>query len=336
MAGADAAVDALATTCDKYTDHSNYWCPQLYQMQNDMFSLVKFTGANMYYENQTCSWQPNSQHCNYNQPRDAQAFPPGFRMIAGDTTKRTYNATNLADQAILFTSGAQENVNGIPTSLGSNFQIAVRFPSCWDGKNVDSANHKDHVSYPDPALGGDTAGGMCPESHPVALLNIGAEFGFDITGITDPNSLVFANGDSTGYGFHGDFIQGWTNSTALQESFANCFDNDNCPWRAFGSPGGKEPNKEQRDPEIAPVYEEEVGLNGPLAKLPGNNPVYGASIASSTSTTTTSSPATTTKSPLTTSSVSPGPNKETVVSTVYVTLPPVTVTSVASTCITRK
>jgi hypothetical protein len=42
----------------------------------------------MYYENQTCSWQPNVQHCPYDKPRDAQAFPPGFRMIAGDTAKR--------------------------------------------------------------------------------------------------------------------------------------------------------------------------------------------------------------------------------------------------------
>jgi hypothetical protein len=64
---------------------------------------------------------------------------------------------------------------------------------------------------------------MCPESHPVSLINIGAEFGFDITGIADPTSLVFANGDTTGFGFHGDFLQGWTNPTALQDFFSNCF-----------------------------------------------------------------------------------------------------------------
>jgi hypothetical protein len=62
MNGNDSAVDALATTCDKFADHSNYvlgfWystlndfadpkqrCPQLYQMTNGIFSLVTFTGA---------------------------------------------------------------------------------------------------------------------------------------------------------------------------------------------------------------------------------------------------------------------------------------------------
>jgi hypothetical protein len=40
---------------------------------------------------------------------------------------------------------------------------------------------------------------MCPESYPLALINIGAEFGFALNRITDPQSLVFANGDTTGF-----------------------------------------------------------------------------------------------------------------------------------------
>jgi hypothetical protein len=147
---------------------------------------------------------------------------------------RTYNDSDQTNQAILFTSGTQYNVHTIPTSLGGYLQGAVRFPSCWDGVHVDSANHKSHVAYPDPALGGNTEGGMCPLSHPYALISIGAEFGFDLSNVTNMSSLVFANGDTTGYGFHADFVQGWQNSSALQASFANCFDNGECPWRAFG------------------------------------------------------------------------------------------------------
>jgi hypothetical protein len=117
---------------------------------------------------------------------------------------------------------------------------------------------------------------MCPSSHPYALINIGAEFGFALAGITDPTSLVFANGDTTGFGFHGDFLQGWTDSAALQNSFADCFTNDDCPWRAFGTPDGKDGFKESLNPQTPAVYEEEIGLNGPISKLPGNNPVYSA------------------------------------------------------------
>ena len=30
------------------------------------------------------------------------------------------------------------------------------------------------------------------------------------------------------------------------------------------------------NPQTPAVYEEEIGLNGPISKLPGNNPVYSA------------------------------------------------------------
>jgi hypothetical protein len=75
---------------------------------------------------------------------------------------------------------------------------------------------------------------MCPKTHPYAILSIGAEFAFDTSQVTDMNQLVLANGDTTGYGFHADFMQGWTNLTALEKSFSMCYDNGECPWRAFG------------------------------------------------------------------------------------------------------
>jgi hypothetical protein len=44
--GNDTARDAHNTTCNKYTDHSNYWCPQLYSINpNNTFSMVPFTGS---------------------------------------------------------------------------------------------------------------------------------------------------------------------------------------------------------------------------------------------------------------------------------------------------
>jgi len=139
----------------------------------------------------------------------------------------------------------------------------VYFPSCWDGVNLDSPDHKTHMSY--PAIG-DFNGGVCPISHPVALLSIFFEF-FFITGVfPDTDKFAFANGDTTGFGFHGDFVMGWTNRTLLQTAHHDCINSGNCP--TLGNQGGK------RQPLIFPaIYEEEVGLNGPIPKLPGNNPI---------------------------------------------------------------
>ena len=226
---------------------------------------------NSYYENYTCSYSPSGV-CPT--PRDAIAFPPGLRMVAGNSSRRTLDLSSQWDQAILFDTPNGE-IYGLPPTLSSRLQADVRFPSCWDGVNLDSADHQSHVAYPDPSLGGNTQGGMCPSSHPVALISIGSEFGFDLQGVTDPTSLVFSNGDTTGYGFHADFLQGWTNSKALQDSFANCFTNDDCPWNSFDAPDGIAPNPSMQSPEVAPIYEE-IGLNGPIPTLPGDNPVYTA------------------------------------------------------------
>jgi Domain of unknown function (DUF1996) len=156
------------------------------------------------------------------------------------------------------------------------------------------------MAYPDPARG-DTKGGICPKSHPVALISIGAEFGFDTAslGLTTSEGLVLANGDTTGYGFHGDFLQGWTNLTALQNSFANCTGiGSACAWNSFGTPNGQQGQKSMQVPEVPAIFEEEIGLNGPLTKLPGNNPVFvpGSSVTTPPSTSQTKIPGPSTSS----------------------------------------
>ena len=59
------------------------------------------------------------------------------------------------------------------------------------------------MSYPDPRYG-DYNGGVCPESHPHAVITLFYEFHFDTSPYADRN-FVFAQGDKTGHGFHGDF-----------------------------------------------------------------------------------------------------------------------------------
>ena len=52
-----------------------------------------------------------------------------------------------------------------------------RFPTCWDGKNLDSPNHQDHVSYPE--TGTFESGGSCPSTHPVRIPMILFETAWD-------------------------------------------------------------------------------------------------------------------------------------------------------------
>ena len=47
--------------------------------------------------------------------------------------------------------------------------------SCWDGKNLDSPDHKSHVAYPvagAQTFTGSSVGGACPSTHPVKIPQI--------------------------------------------------------------------------------------------------------------------------------------------------------------------
>ena len=116
------------------------------------------------------------------------AFPENFRMIAGDTFKRDFKWP-IPDPPTSEWSGEQEsqaalrqkaigfnclNYNGAAeASLGRHFlpnktyldehctdgvRFEMMFPSCWNGKDVDSDDHTSHVAYPSLVMD-DT----CPE-----------------------------------------------------------------------------------------------------------------------------------------------------------------------------
>lgn len=121
-----------------------------------------------------------------------------------------------------------------------------------------------------PAIG-DYNGGVCPPSHPTAIFSIFYEFFYDTSPYPDWQNLVYAMGDKTGYGLHGDFINGWTDQNALQNSMATCTGPQNveAPGCSLGRPGVVS----SQSPEVAAIYEEDIGLNGPISRLPGNNPI---------------------------------------------------------------
>lgn len=96
----------------------------------------------------------------------------------------------------------------------------VFFPSCWDGKNLDSDDHKSHMSYPIGAYND----GYCPDTHPVHLISLFYEL-FAPTGdfpYHGAGTWSFSNGDTNGYRYHGDFAMGWRNVSLLQEFVDNC------------------------------------------------------------------------------------------------------------------
>jgi len=258
------AENATATTCDKALDHSNYWVPSMYHQRADkMWELVPWKGSAVYYQKRACDYAPNKKSCDKSVV--PLAFPYGFRMVAGNPARRTQNDTDFSQKAIniMCIDGPYGEHPGFPPGKCGTLRSQVYFPSCWDGKNLDTPDHKSHVAY--PAIG-NYNGGVCPASHPVAIFSIFYEFFFETSTFNDFNRFAFSCGDPTGYGYHGDFVMGWTDREKLQTAHRDCISAPNCPTLGF------QPSKAQT--LIYPaIYEEEIGLNGPIAQLPGNNPV---------------------------------------------------------------
>ncbi|KAH8639288.1 hypothetical protein IG631_07058 [Alternaria alternata] len=59
----------------------------------------------------------------------------------------------------------------------------IIFPTCWDGKNLDSPDHQSHVAYGQGS--GANGGGACPSTHPVKLPQIMYELMWDVNKFAD-------------------------------------------------------------------------------------------------------------------------------------------------------
>jgi hypothetical protein len=51
------------------------------------------------------------------------------------------------------------------------------YPTCWNGKDLDSPNHQDHVAYPTKGPANFLSTGDCPASHPVKIPQLMLEVG---------------------------------------------------------------------------------------------------------------------------------------------------------------
>ncbi|WP_031173181.1 DUF1996 domain-containing protein [Streptomyces durhamensis] len=86
------------------------------------------------------------------------AMPQFLRIITGDaktTTNGLANA-NAHWSCTGFENKVQLTQQYPICPQGSNVVRTFAFQSCWDGQNIDSANHRTHVAFADPASG------VCP------------------------------------------------------------------------------------------------------------------------------------------------------------------------------
>ncbi|MEU1178392.1 DUF1996 domain-containing protein [Streptomyces sp. NPDC005820] len=87
------------------------------------------------------------------------AMPRFLRIITGDAKAFTNGTANANASWSCTGFENRQLTDKYPVCpKGSSLVRTSRFQSCWDGRDVDSANHRSHVAFADPRTGGCPAG----------------------------------------------------------------------------------------------------------------------------------------------------------------------------------
>jgi Domain of unknown function (DUF1996) len=188
------------TTCRRSADTAAYWVPTLYSNG----TVVRPTKGSAYFVLRA---------------REMHAFPAGLKIVAGDAHARSPQSLDVTFWSCSMREGTRwktphscKTARNGPldrTERKSLLQFDVLFPDCWDGRHLDSPDHRSHMAY--------SHNWSCPSSHPVKVPRLR----FIVTyPIEEPQGLSFASGGI--YSGHADYFNAW-HEAALKRLVADCF-----------------------------------------------------------------------------------------------------------------
>lgn len=128
--------------------------------------------------------------------------PPKSDWTGEDVTQKSLGQKAVGFNCLNYAAAAEGSLyrHFLPDKayLDANCLDGIRmelmFPSCWNGVDVDSTNHKDHVAYPDQVMTG-----TCPDDYPVRLISLFYETIWNTAAyIGVDGQFVLSNGDPTG------------------------------------------------------------------------------------------------------------------------------------------
>jgi hypothetical protein len=205
---------------------SNYWTANLYfKARNGTFKRVPQVPNRLLFNDKFTTQTSGGVTVYYiaMKKNTVTAFKPGFRMLVGDPMRRKslyknqscfrcYSGANFGGDDRAPCTDTKLDSEGFPKvpCLGG-IRSNILYPTCWDGKNLDSPNHQDHVAYPKNGPAAFLSTGDCPSTHPVKIPQLMLEVVWDTTSFNNKaewpedgsQPFYLSTGDNTGFGQHG-------------------------------------------------------------------------------------------------------------------------------------
>ncbi|GAB7342552.1 hypothetical protein MBLNU457_g0730t1 [Dothideomycetes sp. NU457] len=216
--GVNATYESLlaseCNSCEITADKSAYWTPLLYYAHNNgTFEEVPHGGSVIYYLGRGMLPDGSVKYT---------PFPKGFKMLSGNKAVRAYNQTGMTwgnatypsrpiQDAVSFLCISDPIYPELPymianSSCTGGLRAQLHFQTCWNGIDLYKSDNS-HVAHLN-----DIDNGVCPPGYPKLMPHLFIETDYSITSIPnleDGGQFVLSMGDTTGYGFHGDFQNGW-------------------------------------------------------------------------------------------------------------------------------
>jgi len=212
--------NASGNTGNVEENKSLYWNPAIYKVVNQngakTYEIVDVWFASAYYV-----WRTGQ----------ATSFPDGLKMKTSGS-EEVARARSVCDGDYpcertdaggcdAYAPSNQQAGGFLPLTGCSELEMNIKFPTCWDGVNLEAQNGVKHVVFATDCNGNEHNECFdfdCPSSHPVRMPELHLYVRVqDYQG----GAHVFADGTNV---FHSDYFSGWE-ATKLQHVLDNC-DND--------------------------------------------------------------------------------------------------------------
>jgi len=177
-----------ATSCLTPDDLSAYWFPSMF---NGTAPVIPLGRQVIYYKSGVLDYTT------------VRPFPPGLRYVVGSPSATLEQFRDHPGRVEGWECGNSFFNWDFPANCASGSQLNVRFqaPSCWNGTQLDSADHKSHMAYP--------VNGTCPSSHPRPVPMLEFKIAFPVDG--NMSQVRLASG--RGFSWHYDFFNAWDEPT---------------------------------------------------------------------------------------------------------------------------